>query len=106
MRVLTLMAVLGAVAAGVSSPAFAQSKFFSFERNTDRPGSDYSNTASDGASDCSFKCQVENQCVAWTYVKRGVQGPTGRCFLKRPAPAARADNCCTSGVRLGRPSKF
>jgi hypothetical protein len=88
---------------GAPSPAAAQSKFFSFERNPDRPGRDYSNTASPGAVECSFACQAENRCRAWTFVKGGIQGPSGRCFFKDPAPPARRNNCCTSGLRKGSP---
>jgi hypothetical protein len=99
---LTLCLVIGPAFAA-PTPAAAQSKFFTFERNTDRPGRDYSNTASAGATECSFACQAENRCRAWTYVKRGIQGPSGRCFLKDPAPPARANNCCTSGLRKGSP---
>jgi len=100
--VLTLCLVMG-FAFGAPGPAAAQSKFFTFERNTDRPGRDYSNTASRGAVECSFACQSENRCRAWTFVKAGVQGPSGRCFFKDPAPPARRNNCCTSGLRKGSP---
>lgn len=96
-----------AAAIGQSGPAAAQSKFYSFEPNIDRAGRDYSNTASKSAVDCSFKCQAEgNQCRAWTFVKPGLQGPSGRCFLKTGSPATRRDACCTSGARLGGSTKI
>jgi len=105
MRPVRLMALLVlAAASGLPSHAVAQSKFFSFERNVDRPGSDFSNTASESAEACSFACQLVNHCRAWTFVRPGIQGPSGRCFFKDPAPQARRNPCCTSGVRLGRPS--
>jgi hypothetical protein len=90
-------------ASGLPGPAMAQSKFFTFERNTDRPGLDFSNTPSEGAVACSFACQLQNQCRAWTFVRPGVQGPSGRCFLKTAVPQARRDKCCTSGFRTGSP---
>jgi hypothetical protein len=96
---LTLLVLVSAL----PDHAAAQSKFFTFERNTDRPGSDFSNTASPGAVECSFACQMSNRCRAWTFVRPGLQGPSGRCFFKDPAPPARSSNCCTSGVRKGKP---
>jgi PAN domain len=92
-----------AFASALLGPAAAQSKFFTFERGIDRPGLDFNNTPSQGAADCSFACQLENQCRAWTFVRPGVQGPSGRCFLKSAVPQARRDNCCTSGFRKGSP---
>jgi len=91
-------------ATSLSNHAMAQSRFFTFERNTDRPGLDFSNTPSQGATECSFACQLENQCRAWTFVRPGVQGPSGRCFLKNAVPQARRDRCCTSGFRTAHPS--
>ncbi len=82
--------------------ASAQSRFFTFERGVDRPGLDYKNIASPGAAQCSFSCQAENQCRAWTYVRPGIQGPSGRCWLKTAVPRASRNSCCTSGVRTSR----
>ena len=48
---------------------------------------------------CSAECDKNPQCVAWTYVKPGIQGPNARCWLKNPVPEAHPDDCCTSGVR-------
>lgn len=79
--------------------ASAQSRFFTFERGVDRPGRDYKNIASPGAAQCSFSCQAENQCRAWTYVRPGIQGPSGRCWLKTAVPQATRNGCCTSGKR-------
>ena len=79
--------------------ASAQSRFFTFERGVDRPGRDYKNIASPGAAQCSFSCQAENQCRAWTYVRPGIQGPSGRCWLKTTVPQANRNGCCTSGKR-------
>ena len=90
-----------ALAANPPNRAAAQSRFFTFERNIDRPGLDFRNVPSPGASDCSFTCQLENQCRAWTFVRPGVQGPSGRCFLKRAVPVASRNRCCTSGIRKG-----
>jgi hypothetical protein len=101
MRVMFLSASVGAlVAYALASPAAAQSRFYSFERGIDRPGLDYRNAPSRGPADCSFACQAEgNTCRAWTYVRPGIQGPTGRCWFKTAAPAPTRNGCCTSGVR-------
>jgi hypothetical protein len=90
------------VGSSLSGHVIAQSKFFTVERNIDRPGRDYSNAPSPGASQCSFSCQAENRCRAWTFVRPGIQGSAGRCWLKDSVPAAVRNNCCTSGVRKGR----
>ena len=103
-RLFYLLALLCVViGSGLPRHAAAQSRFFTFEQNIDRPGRDYSNAPSRGASDCSFACQVENRCRAWTYVRPGIQGPSGRCWLKNVVPGAVRNNCCTSGVRKGAP---
>ena len=102
---LTSLLVLG-LASILPNQAVGQSRFFTFERNIDRPGSDFRNTASPGANECSFACQLENQCRAWTFVRPGVQGPSGRCFLKTNVPRARRNNCCTSGARKGAPGRL
>ena len=83
----------------VPSAASAQSRFLSFERGIDRPGSDFSNTPSNSAVDCSFACQASNRCRAFTFVRPGIQGPSGRCFLKTSIAGAQQNDCCTSGKR-------
>jgi PAN domain/Trypsin len=78
------------------------------EPGTNRGGSDYRNFEVGDADlrdqpelNCQAACQKEGQCKAWTYVKAGVQGPKGRCWLKTAVPAAQANNCCVSGVTTG-----
>jgi len=89
-----------------SGEATAQSRFFTFERNTDRPGIDYKRMPSRDAATCSFACQRENVCRAWTYVRPGVQGPSGFCWLKTAVPRAVASGCCTSGFRKQGPVRI
>jgi len=76
------------------------------ELNTDRPGFDYRNfdlTSAD-ASLCRAQCEAEAQCLSWTYVAPGVQGPNARCWLKKAVPQQMASGCCISGIkRLGQP---
>ena len=81
------------------------------ENNTNRPGSDYThfeivplqNTISGDlvAERCRDACEKDQQCVAWTAVRPGLQSKTnGVCWLKNAIPAARADSCCTSGGKI------
>lgn len=104
---LTYLALTGALVLGLGprNDAMAQSRFFTFERNTNLPGQDYRSVPSEGATDCSFVCQAENRCRAWTYVKRGRQGPSGVCWLKGAVPGRQGNDCCTSGVRTSAPTR-
>ena len=73
-----------------------------FEFDTDRPGSDYTNFDLSGADPalCASQCTQQERCLAWTYIKPGVQGPLARCWLKDRVPAAVVANFAVSGVRL------
>ena len=75
--------------------------------NTDRPGFDYANfdifpapPFLSAEANCMERCRrdLSAPCLAWTFVKPGIQGPNARCWLKNRIPAARANNCCVSGV--------
>ncbi len=72
----------------------------SVEAGIDRPGGDYFSFDLDRAepSLCLNACAENEQCLAWTYVKPGVQGDLARCWLKDVVPTDIADACCTSGV--------
>lgn len=76
-----------------------------WETNTDRPGSDYTSFWIDkdveafvAVRRCQDACQNDKRCSAFTYVKPGVQGTQGRCYLKTSVPPPRKSACCTSGV--------
>jgi len=99
MRSIYLMTLLALTVFALPGEAAAQSRFFTIERNIDRPGSDFRNTPAGSAADCSFACQAENQCRAFTFVKPSAQDPFGRCFLKKAVPKFVRNNCCSSGVR-------
>lgn len=68
------------------------------ENNTDRPGSDYERYLMDDAHPCRAACVGDTRCQAWTFVRAGIQGPTGVCYLKRPAPPPVPNTCCISGT--------
>ena len=71
------------------------------EPGVNRGGNDIQNmdlTAADPAL-CAAECDKNPQCVAWTYVKPGIQNENARCWLKNPVPEPHPDDCCTSGVK-------
>ncbi len=87
--------------AGVSNSVGA-----GMENNTDRPGSDYARfvlTVAD-PKNCQTACTADHGCAAWTYVRPGVQEANAICYLKRPAPAPVANNCCISGKKSLNPA--
>jgi PAN domain len=97
-----LIGLVGLLAVGIGAAprdAAAQSRFFTIERNIDRPGHELRTVPAVAAADCSFACQAENKCRAFTFVRPGAHDPFGRCFLKDGIPPAIRDNCCTSGIR-------
>jgi hypothetical protein len=63
------------------------------------PGSDYANFSAASATVCRNTCGGDSRCQAWTWVKPGIQGPTGRCWLKHRLPKLVKDTCCNSGSR-------
>lgn len=70
-----------------------------FEVGWDRPGWDYFNYEMNNPREilCQYRCQTDNRCRAWTFVKPGIQGVRARCWLKSRVPAAVRNSCCTSG---------
>jgi 1-phosphatidylinositol phosphodiesterase len=98
---------LAALAAGCTivqqpgAPAYVSSGTAALEVNVDRPGSDYRSfdLASARPEECRDTCLVEPQCVAFTFVNPGVQGPSARCWLKSAVPAQTPNACCVSGVK-------
>src|SRR5262249_42966212 len=71
------------------------------EEGVNRNGGDIQNM--DLPSPDPALCRAEGDrnpnCLAWTYVKPGVQGTNARCWLKNPVPEPHPDDCCTSGVK-------
>jgi hypothetical protein len=85
-----------ALTLALGSSAWAQT----IEYGKDRTGSDIANfnlPANGSPEMCQGACVANAQCVAWTFVRTGVQGPTPRCWLKNPAPAPTDGFCCVSG---------
>jgi hypothetical protein len=70
-----------------------------WEQNTNRPAGDYKNFEVLSAEDCRSHCEEEDRCKAWTWVKKGVQGPAARCWLKASVPQPVPDKNCVSGTK-------
>jgi len=68
------------------------------EADTNRFGSDYRGFDAPSAPLCQTACINDAMCKAWTWVKPGVQGPSGKCWLKNQVPPPTANACCVSGV--------
>jgi len=90
--------ISGAKATSAGPDAPSEPVISPYEENTDRPGSDYERYMMDDANPCRAACVVDKRCQAWTFVRAGIQGPTGICYLKRPAPAPVPNACCVSGT--------
>ena len=43
---------------------------------------------------CSAACNSNPNCLAWTFVRAGIKGPSARCFFKNPVPAPSFNNDC------------
>jgi len=72
------------------------------EDKIDRPGSDYKNFTTDGWKTCETACAGDGTCASWTYVRPGVQGPTGRCWLKNRVARPVPNGNMVSGVKFKR----
>lgn len=68
----------------------------------DLPGGDYSSKPIAGtAEDCAEACTLDGKCVAWTWVKPGVQNAQAMCWLKNSVPARTPNVNATSGIKGG-----
>jgi PAN domain len=70
------------------------------EDRIDRPGSDFENFNTSGWEECETACTQNKSCASWTYVRPGVQGPSGRCWLKNRVARPVANSNMISGVKF------
>jgi hypothetical protein len=70
------------------------------EDKINRPGSDFKNFDTDGWKTCETACAEDNVCASWTYVRRGVQRPSGHCWLKNRVARPVSDTNTVSGVKF------
>jgi hypothetical protein len=70
------------------------------EQNVNRLGRDYRHfeVPIERYQSCVEACEADGRCKAYTYVRAGVQGPRGVCWLKDSVPAKSANRCCVSGA--------
>jgi hypothetical protein len=68
--------------------------------DTNLLGSDYRQFALDAGewALCQSACKTESACLAWTFVRPGVQGPKAHCWLKNKIPPPTPNACCISGI--------
>lgn len=71
----------------------------SFEYAVNRLAFDYKSFEVTEPQECRDACASETPCLAFTYVKPGIQGVNANCWLKNTVPAPTPDNCCISGVK-------
>ena len=66
----------------------------------DRPGGEFvgKQTNVSSAQACQSICAGNPNCVAFTWVKPNIQGPTGVCWLKGSLSNKVRNDCCISGV--------
>ena len=66
----------------------------------DRSGSDFRNfeVTDNDPTPCQNACLGDARCRAWTFVKPGVQGAAGRCWLKSAVAVSAARPWRVSGV--------
>ncbi|MDD1729809.1 MAG: PAN domain-containing protein [Methanospirillum sp.] len=80
---------------------------YTVEDNTDRLGMDMSHyvmNPGDTCDVCAESCLDNTDCMAYTYVKAGVQDQNPVCWLKKGVPDPASDSCCISGVRTSSDS--
>jgi hypothetical protein len=70
------------------------------EDKINRPGSDFKNFNTDSWKQCEAACTENEICSSWTYVRRGIQGPTGKCWLKNRVARPVSDSNTVSGVKF------
>lgn len=66
--------------------------------NINIPGGDIANFLSNDPAVCRSACQNNSNCVAWTWVRPGIQAASGRCWLKNSVPSQVSSTCCVSAI--------
>ncbi len=62
-------------------------------------GMDYRHFTTEKWNVCNDACNKDNKCSSWTWVKPGIKGPEGFCFLKNGIPDKSLNDCCVSGIK-------
>src|SRR5262245_65755821 len=80
--VVVLTAGTRAQAQAPASAPLATRAAHGMEVDSNRFGSDYRGFDAANPQLCQAACANEAACKAWTWVKPGIQGPGGKCWLK------------------------
>lgn len=85
----------------------SSSQVFAWEKNVDRPGSDFENfPIENDPSVCEQFCRIKKRCVAWTFVRMKPQeGKNAHCWLKDRIPNRTNNSCCISGTKRKHQSR-
>ena len=93
----------------LASPAAAFPNSYTQEDGFDRPGMDYETFEQTGDFQshvlCRDACESQPRCLAYTWVKPGVEGAKSLCRLKSAVPAPVEKGCCVSAVKGGKPKQ-
>lgn len=95
-RIESTCCVSGVRGAGVLEP-----RDNGIEVSIDRPGGDYRHfpiRRNGNEESCRKACDADRRCRAWTYVRPGYYGASGRCYLKSSIRPPKRKPCCISGV--------
>jgi hypothetical protein len=77
----------------------ASARMSEMEYGTNRFGGDYRSFEAAEPQVCQDTCAREAQCLAFTFVKPGVQRATGVCWLKDRVSPPNPDANCVSGIK-------
>jgi len=73
------------------------------QNNMDRPGGGgWSVPNINTPQHCQQLCNREGRCRAFTWVRPGLQGSGGRCWLKESVTPLARNNCCVSGLKASQ----
>jgi hypothetical protein len=69
------------------------------EYGINRFAGDYKSSYIGSPEECRDACASEDPCVAFSFVKPGIQGVKAVCWLKSNVPPQTPDSCCVSGIK-------
>jgi hypothetical protein len=90
--------VVYALLTGIRPPS-SSARMSAMEYGINRFGGDYRSVEASEPQVCQDTCAREAQCVAFTFVKPGVQAQTGVCWLKDRVSLPNPDANCVSGIK-------
>ena len=61
-------------------------------------GSDIAGIDVQSIQQCADACTANSDCLAWTFVRAGLKGPSARCFLKNPVPQPSTNGTCPTNA--------